>query len=731
MKLFISICYFTVFILNVQLGYSQKEIEISGKKYLLHEVTKGETTYGLCQKYHLTQAALNEANPNITAVLTPGSTVKIPLKKDVAESKPTLPLSKTGAAEPEYYYHKVSKDQTIFSIAKQYGITSNELIRYNPDITNGLVVGKVLKVPAKTIKAVDSSAKPTTIGEGAKSILPDTKTEAGFITHTVAGGETLYALVQKYGVTREELIGLNPSLKNGLTIGAILKIPQKNTQQVTVIELPISSFEKYKVEKGETLFSLASRFNVEVSELKKANPSLFGRSLENGETILIPKHSAAANMVKAEKQPASKMVAEVPQDNEPGNCNPIIGDNHQKYKVGLLLPLYLHGNDHINPSELNVGVLLKKIDFSQVSNHLNTGNTDSLAVGNGISIDPRAESFLEFYEGAMLAIDSLQQNGMNIELCVFDASNQNMINGLLQLDVFRELDLIIGPIYPELQQSVASFAAKNRIPMVSPLASTGNYEETNSYYFKVNPTKEYQIEQTAQYIADKFRDKNFVLLPMIGNSNSTEAKLAQLGKEKLIAARQLKKTSKDLFHEYNFQQQGLNPLKPLLDEKGENIFIIPSDNEAQVSVAVTNLNAIAENYNVVLIGTSNLPKLKSIQTENYHHIRLRYLSPTFVNYSKPLVRRFINRYRETFSGEPTQFSYQGFDVSYYFLSALYRYGKDFRNCLPKYPMELTQMNFSFRRVTPMGGYMNQSLFITAYERNYDILNYGTLVSDPK
>lgn len=665
MKLFISICFFSLFILNAQPGFSQKEIEISGKKYLLHEVKKGETAYGLSVRYNVTQADLKEANPDLTAVLKSGSTIKIPVKKEGSEIKPEKTLTKATPVEPQFYYHKVTTKQTIFSISKQYGITENELIRYNPEITNGLVVGKVLKVPVRKIEGTDPPVQPVTMSESTKNVVPAAKPETGFMTHIV--------------------------------------------------------------EKGETLFSLATRFGVEVGELKRINPSLFARSLEAGETILIPKYSDAANKNTKEQEPSNGKVLEVASDMELGNCNPITGNNH-KYKVALLLPLYLQGNDQINPSELSEATLLRQIDFS---NQVNTSNTDSMAIPNQVSIDPRAESFLEFYEGAILAIDSLKQKGMDIELCVFDASNQKMINSLLQLDVFRELDLIIGPIYPELQQNVASFASKNRIPMVSPLASTGNFEENNPYYFKVNPTKEFQVEQTAQYIANEFTNKNFILLPMAGNSNSTDAKLAELGKEKLMAARKLKRTSKDLFHEYNFQKQGLNSVKPILDEMGENVFMIPSDNEAQVSVAVTNLNALAENYNVVLIGTSNLSKLKSIQTENYHHIRLRYLSPTYVDYKKPLVRRFISRYRETFSAEPSQFSHQGYDVSFYFLSALDRYGKDFRNCLPAYPMELTQMNFSFRRMTPMGGYMNQSLFVTAYERNYDILNYGTMVSNPK
>jgi hypothetical protein len=195
-----------------------------------------------------------------------------------------------------------------------------------------------------------------------------------------------------------------------------------------------------------------------------------------------------------------------------------------------------------------------------------------------------------------------------------------------------------------------------------------------------------------------------------------------LCKEKLTT-----KTTKNLFHEYNLQQ-GINPVIPLLSETEENVFMIPTDNEAQVSVAVTNLTALAEHYNIVLLGTQALSKLKSIQTENYHRVRLRYLSPYFVDYNQPLVRRFVGRYREMYSAEPSQFSFQGFDVAYYFMNALFTYGRDFRSCLPDYHMALTQMSFNFEKSAPMGGYTNHSLFVNSYERNFDVLNLRTFES---
>lgn len=709
MKLFLAICFCTLFLSLSYSGFSQKEVEIAGVKYVLHTVTKSETVFSLCQKYKVSQKEILQANPGLTAILQAGSTVKIPVGKIVAAEPQKVEVSKPAAVEEEFYYHKVSKKQTIFSIAKQYGASANDLIRFNPELTNGLVVGQVLKIPVSITKSAEQT------DEAPISAASPSADISNYSVHPVVSGETLYSLEQRYGISHEEMLKYNPALQNGLKTGMKLKIPEKKEIQSTEATTAPQAFTKYQVEKGETLFSLASRFGVDVDELKKANPSLLSRSLEAGEIILIPEYSSAKSKVSEQNNVISVPVQEIP---ETGNCNPVSTPNTRKYKAGLLLPFNLSGNDQLSSGGLNKAILLSKIVLNPPVAPV---ITDTTVVANLPNIDPKILGFLEFYEGALLAIDSLQSIGMNIELFVFDASNQQMVNSLLQLDEFRDLNLIIGPVYPEIQETVAAFAAKNRIPMISPLSPTGNFEKNNPWYFKVNPTKEYQTEQTAAYIGNEFSGKNFIQLQLSGNSTSAEAKLAQMSKERLAG-----QSKKNLFHEYNFQSQGVNNVKPLLDETGENIFIIPTDNEAQVSVAVTNLNALAENYNIVLIGTSTFTKLKSIQTENFHRVRLRYLSPYFIDYNKPLVRRFVRQYRDTFSTEPTQFSHQGYDVAFYFLSALYRYGKDFRSCLPEYPMELTQMVFDFRRVTPMGGFMNNGLFVTSYERNFDILNFGVM-----
>ena len=719
MKRLISICLFAFLISMSEAGFAQKVVEISGETYILHTVTQSETVFSICQKYKVTQKEILQANPGLSGVLQAGTTIKIPtgIVREETKSEQKKQETKSQSTSEEYYYHKISRNQTIPSIAKQYGVTANDLVRNNPDLSKGVVIGQVLKIPVNI-----TSSKNQSIDESqAISNSPDDL--SGYTVHPVVSGETLYSLEQRYSINHEEMMKLNPELKKGLKTGMKLKIPAKKIQ-VVAESAPENRVTKYKVEKGETLFSLANRFGVEVGELKKANPLLLTRGLETGETIQIPAQSGIVSQDDKFNIIAEKPVDISPESknqvaNENSDCQPLSGKNSQKYKAALLLPLYLPVNDQSGAMKVDKELLMSKINFN-ISQAI-ANSSDTSTIGYGANIDQKTVSFLEFYEGVLLAIDSLQSKGMNIELYVFDVTNQQTMNSLLLLDEFRDMNLIIGPVLPELQETVAGFAAKNRIPMISPLSPLGGFEQNNSYYFKVNPTREFQNELTANYIADEFPGKNFIMLQIADNSASSEAKLAQLSKDKL-----LRKSGGHLFHEYNIQVDGINSIKPLLDETGENVFFIPSDNEAQVSISVTNLSSLAENYNIVLMGTPTMTKFKSLQTENFHRIRLRFLSPYFVDYNKPLVRRTVGQYRELFSTEPSQFSFQGFDVSYYFLSALYRFGKDFRNCLPEYPMELTQMDFKFRKVSPMGGFMNQSLFVNSYERNFDILNLGVV-----
>ena len=271
MKLLAVIFVFTLLISNPDICFSQKQVEISGVKYILHTVSKSETVFSLCQKYKVSQADIMQANPGVSAVLKAGSTVRIPIVKEPTKQEPVTQVQ--SAADEEFYYHKVAARQTLVTIAKQYGTTPNDLIRNNPQLTNGITPGQVLKIPV-SITSVDAQKANELSADQAQQM-----DVSEYSVHPVVSGETLFSLEQRYGISHDEMLKFNPLLANGLKAGMKLKIPAKTK---TVSASDDVAMSKYKVEKGETLFSLAARFGVDVAEIKKANPSLFFAQSGNG-----------------------------------------------------------------------------------------------------------------------------------------------------------------------------------------------------------------------------------------------------------------------------------------------------------------------------------------------------------------------------------------------------------------------------------------------------------------
>jgi hypothetical protein len=79
-----------------------------------------------------------------------------------------------------------------------------------------------------------------------------------------------------------------------------------------------------------------------------------------------------------------------------------------------------------------------------------------------------------------------------------------------------------------------------------------------------------------------------------------------------------------------------------------------------------------------------------------------------------------------FGTEPNSYGLQGFDVAWYFLNALYLYGKDFENCLPYMNTKLLQGNYSFKKVSQSGGFMNEGVSVISYNRNFEVERKGVI-----
>ena len=200
-------------------------------------VQKGDTLYSVAMANNTTVDELKKANNLTSNILSTGQLLKIP-----------------SALLPESTY-TVKKGDSLYSIANEYNTTVEELKRINNLTSNTLSIGQVLKLP---------SDKPNKIEQ-----------EKNTITYTVQKGDSLYSIARKYSTTIDKIKDLNNLTTNLLSIGQVLLIPTNANLETT-----------YTVQKGDSLYSIAKKYNTTVDKLKQLN-NLTSNLLSIGQILIV------------------------------------------------------------------------------------------------------------------------------------------------------------------------------------------------------------------------------------------------------------------------------------------------------------------------------------------------------------------------------------------------------------------------------------------------------------
>ena len=117
--------------------------------YMKHTIAKGETIYSLTKMYEVSIEDIKKVNPgiNINSIKI-GETINIPLKtKEIGQNSTTPPTTTTKPENPnKYIYHTVKSGESLYSIAKKYGITINDITKLNGITDNAIKIGQYLKI---------------------------------------------------------------------------------------------------------------------------------------------------------------------------------------------------------------------------------------------------------------------------------------------------------------------------------------------------------------------------------------------------------------------------------------------------------------------------------------------------------------------------------------------------------------------------------------------------------
>ena len=212
-----------------------------------YTVVSGDTLYSIANKFNTSVDVLKTINNLSNNILTIGQLLKIPDSGDVDEG------SSSGSGE-NYFLYTVMLGDSLYSIARKYNTTVDEIKSLNNLTSNSLSIGQILKIPST---------------DGSSSV-----------TYVVVSGDSLYSIARKYNTTVDEIKSLNNLSGNALSIGQILKIPSNSNSS--------SSYMTYIVVSGDSLYAIARKYNTSVDEIKSLN-NLSSNNLSIGQNLKIPR----------------------------------------------------------------------------------------------------------------------------------------------------------------------------------------------------------------------------------------------------------------------------------------------------------------------------------------------------------------------------------------------------------------------------------------------------------
>jgi LysM repeat protein/ABC-type branched-subunit amino acid transport system substrate-binding protein len=542
-----------------------------------------------------------------------------------------------------------------------------------------------------------------------------------YYIHTVEKGETLYAISQKYNCTTNDVILENPQAMTSFRIGMTLLIPvsktKKRIEPAVVKKAPdTANYTLYKVEKGQTLFAIAKKFNSSIEKISDANPEL-KNGLKADQILKIPKSASGAVVAKpkppAPAPPAPVVVIEkklpvTPIDTTrpkkavynpaPPTILPVSvnakygypGEKKEEYNIAFFLPFHTSETEYMTIEKLLRGE-------EQFSNKTNIA--------------------LQFYEGALIALDSLKKEHLNAKVFVYDIDDNDSLGipKILKKPEIAEMDLIIGPLYASSFVPVAKFAKEHAIPIVSPFIQVNKILFDNPYVCKVTSSNTLQVIQMANFVVDSFYTQNIIL---VNSGNKKEADLCATFKRTIIETANNKMC---VMTDSVKEAKGLTEIALHLHPTKTNVIILPSNNQSYVTEFINTLNTLQAEKKMVVFGLQSWMTFDNLDFDYLNKLSLHIVSNTHINYSDPLTKRFISKFRTTYKNNPDVYAFSGYDMTYYFASLLQKYGKGFLNEIDynEYKGLVTTLQF-IKSATSKSGYENKFVYMLKYS-NYELV----------
>ena len=759
-------------------GRSSEKAIIGGREYYMHHVKQGQTLYGLSKLYNVSVSEIERLNPEVKDGLKAGHVLGIPVRSDkaspknepqpaAAESKPVVeqPQRKKDTvvvAQPNvrmpYFDGKayiVQPGEDLYDIAKKVGIDLSEFKAANPGLSNEPAAGMRIVIPNVTNEN-DYIVHFCERNERVSSLLSRWKVnEKAFRTNNISlgthvfEGQVVLIPIQRvtdfYWIREEdhyweeiaELINEEPAkepVKEPVVEVPVVEVPvivEPVVEEPVVVEPVIEEpkpviIEEPVVEEPVVEVPVIVEPVIEepvIEEPVIEEPVIIEEPVVE-EPVIIEEPVVVEEPVIIEEpvvieEPIEPLEIPAPQplgfDFEMGDipeCVASPANALKRYQVALMVPLYLYDIDNIEVSKESAAKSKKS----------------------------RSMSFLQFYEGFMMAAETLEKQGMKLDLTVFDVT-ENVSSAERALSQIRnkDLDLIVGPFFGKSFAVVEEYAKNHGIVVVNPLSTRKSVIEDSPNVMKMKAGDMGMILTISNLVKNQYSDANVFIVSREKSADTTF--LSQMEHHLNLAINEEVTVSGDEFlhfarneserlemgsrlvptinvegqvystrdfqkgntHEVvltntvrRYSYNDIGKMKSHLSGVRDNVIIAYGDDNVFATQILNSLTQEADRFPITLVCAPDWQKHEKLLVDNLLKMNAIYISDFFVDYNSEAAKRFVLRFRQKYVEEPQQYAFEGYDVGCYVLNALMQYGSDdLINCLHCYQASMLHTGYRF------------------------------------
>lgn len=597
------------------------QVMILGKPYYRYTVKSGDSLYGISKEHNWDQELIKSLNPDAVKSLKDGAFLYYPI-----ENTPIV-----AAANNKDIRHKIKSGETVYSIAKYYNVTTEEIYTANPGSEYGIKEGSELLIPGKRMDKSD-----------------------GFVKHKVQPGETLYSVAKRYNSTVSQIMHDNPGVSDhNFQAGAYVKVaPDSNRktvrQEVTTSHLV--SVKPYRVKGNETWEDIARKQKLSPSLLHEANPGV--GHLSKGMVLVIPN---TVSVTEEKEVPLSD-----PRETTPEGRAEIYEEVQQAIA-----------------EEQRLKDIRAAIVIEEATNHKD----------------------MEFTRGFIQAIDNLKNSPYKITLTVVEGKNPDIIAELTEF----QPNIIFSTSDKNLPAEVASYGRKNDAWVVNVFDTRNDSYVYNPRFIQLLAPSQNFNNAISNFADSRFEDYNLIVADEPESSDAISQMV--IGK----------------FDPSKVTVVNSDEIKDYILIPGVKYLIYGSASaKKDVEKLLKNIIELKETDPSIKIETFGRPSwiAHSSLMEDFSAAETYIPSRFYFDAELSSSRNFINTYKTLYGHTPVKsfpvYAVTGYDVASYFIPEMYSTKGDLRNA-SDFPMESGLQNrFELTSESNSSGMVNPIVYILKF-----------------